>query len=115
MNNTIDAQAVLAQMRALTAQARGLEMSQAASAINPAAGATPAVSFGDVMKNALNFVNDQQIQAGKLSDKFERGDKGVDVAQVMVAIQKANLSFQAATQVRNKLVSAYQDIMNMPL
>ncbi len=74
-----------------------------------------AVSFGDVMKNALNFVNDNQVQAAQLSDKFERGEKGVDVAQVMVAIQKANLSFQAATQVRNKLVSAYQDIMNMPL
>ena len=71
--------------------------------------------FGDVMKNALDFVNDQQVQSRKLSDKFERGDTGVDVAQVMVAIQKASLSFQAATQVRNKLVSAYQDIMNMPL
>ena len=115
MNNTIDAQAVLAQMRALTAQARGLEMPRSANAINPAAGATPAVNFGDVMKNALNFVNDQQVTAAQLSDKFERGDKGVDVAQVMVAIQKANLSFQAATQVRHKLVSAYQDIMNMPL
>jgi len=115
MNNTIDAQAVLAQMRVLTAQARGLEMPHAANAINPAAGATPAVNFGDVMKNALDFVNDQQVKATSLTDKFERGDKGVDVAQVMVAIQKASLSFQAATQVRNKLVSAYQDIMNMPL
>ena len=115
MNNTIDAQAVLAQMRALTAQARGLEMPRAPGAINGAEGATPAVNFGDVMKNALNFVNDNQVRATQLSDRFERGDKGVDVAQVMVALQKANLSFQAATQVRNKLVSAYQDIMNMPL
>lgn len=115
MNNTIDAQAVLAQMRALTAQARGLEMPQAVSAGHAVSGATPAVNFGDVMKNALDFVNDQQVQSRKLSDKFERGDTGVDVAQVMVAIQKASLSFQAATQVRNKLVSAYQDIMNMPL
>lgn len=115
MNNTIDAQAVLAQMRALTAQARGLEMPQAVSAGHAVGGASPAVNFGDVMKNALDFVNNQQVQSRKLSDKFERGDTGVDVAQVMVAIQKASLSFQAATQVRNKLVSAYQDIMNMPL
>jgi flagellar hook-basal body complex protein FliE len=115
MNNTIDAQAVLAQMRALTAQARGLELPRAVSDANPLAGATPAVNFGDVMKNALNFVTDQQVTATKLQDRFERGDKGVDVAEVMVAIQKASLSFQAATQVRNKLVSAYQDIMNMPL
>ena len=115
MNNTIDAQAVLAQMRTLTAQARALEMPQAVSAGHAVGGATAAVNFGDVMKNALDFVNEQQLQSRKLSDKFERGEPGVDVAQVMVAIQQASLSFQAATQVRNKLVSAYQDIMNMPL
>lgn len=111
MSNTIDAQAVLAQMRALSAQARGLQMPSAVAA----AGATAPVNFGDVMKNAINFVNDNQVKATQLSDQFERGVQGVDVAQVMVAIQKASLSFQAATQVRNKLVSAYQDIMNMPL
>lgn len=110
MSNTIDAQAVLAQMRALSAQARSLQMPTVA-----AAGVTPNVNFGDVMKNAINFVNDNQLKAAQLSDKFERGAQGVDVAQVMVAIQKSSLSFQAATQVRNKLVSAYQDIMNMPL
>ena len=111
MSNTIDAQAVLAQMRALSVQARGLQMPSEVAA----ASATPAVSFGDVMKNAINFVNDNQVKAAQLSEQFERGAQGVDVAQVMVAIQKASLSFQAATQVRNKLVSAYQDIMNMPL
>ena len=111
MSNTIDAQAVLAQMRALSAQARGLQMPSAVAA----ASATPPVNFGDVMKNAINFVNDHQVKAAQLSDQFERGAQGVDVALVMVAIQKASLSFQAATQVRNKLVSAYQDIMNMPL
>ena len=110
MSNTIDAQSVLAQMRALTAQARSLQMPTGA-----AASTTSNVSFGDVMKNAINFVNDNQLKAAQLSDKFERGAQGVDVAQVMVAIQKSSLSFQAATQVRNKLVSAYQDIMNMPL
>jgi flagellar hook-basal body complex protein FliE len=111
MSNTIDAQAVLAQMRALSVQARSLQMPNEAAT----ASATPNVSFGDVMKNAINFVNNNQVKAAQLSDKFERGEAGVDVAQVMVAIQKASLSFQAATQVRNKLVSAYQDIMNMPL
>ena len=110
MSNTIDAQAVLAQMRALSVQARSLQMPTVA-----APSATPNIHFGDVMKNAINFVNTNQVKAAQLSDKFERGAQGVDVAQVMVAIQKASLSFQAATQVRNKLVSAYQDIMNMPL
>ena len=54
-------------------------------------------------------------RATALSERFERGEPGVDIADVMVSIQKANVSFQAATQVRNRLVSAYQDIMNMPL
>ena len=56
MSNTIDAQAVLAQMRALSAQARGLQMPSAVAT----GGATPSVNFGDVMKNALNFVNDNR-------------------------------------------------------
>ena len=51
--------------------------------------------------------------AESLAGAFERGDPGTDVAQVMLAMQKANLSFQAITQVRNKLVNAYQEIMNM--
>lgn len=111
-SNTIDAQAVLAQMRLLAAQARGVDMARAAQPVNPA---TQSVNFGEVMQNAIEFVNTRQVEANSLADRFERGDKNVDVAQVMVALQKANLSFQAATQVRNKLVSAYQDIMNMPL
>lgn len=105
--NTIDAQAVLAQMRALTAQSRGVELQR-----------PPAVAgadFGSALKHAIDAVNNQQQQAGTLSDKFERGVPGIDVGQVMIAIQKANVSFQAVTQVRNKLVTAYQDIMNMPL
>jgi flagellar hook-basal body complex protein FliE len=108
MVNTIDAQAVLTQMRSLATQARGVEV----------APSTPAVGAGDfreAMTKAIDFVNTHQQEAGKLAERFERGDAGVDISSVMVAIQKANISFQAATQVRNRLVSAYQDIMNMPL
>ena len=54
-----------------------------------------------------------QQQAGQLATALEKGDPTVDVAQVMVAMQKANISFQAMTTVRNKLVSAYQEIMGM--
>jgi flagellar hook-basal body complex protein FliE len=102
----IDAQGVLAQMRALAAQARGEEVSTRANA---------ATDFGAVMREALDYVNANQQRANALADRFERGEPGIDVADVMVALQKANISFQAATQVRNRLVSAYQDIMNMPL
>ena len=50
-----------------------------------------------------------------MADKFERGAPDIDVGQVMVAIQKANVSFQAVTQVRNKLVGAFDEIMRMPV
>lgn len=105
--NSIDAEAVLARMRALASQARGVETQP------PPANA--AVDFGDVLKGALDAVNETQRSASAMRTSFERGEQGVDLAEVMVAIQKASISFQAASQVRNRLVSAYQEIMNMPI
>ena len=110
--NAFDAEAVLARMRALASQARGLETRGLEAA--PAA-APPGVDFGQVLKGALDAVNTTQQTASRLTTSFERGTPGVDLAEVMVAIQKANISFQAASQVRNRLVSAYQEIMNMPI
>lgn len=110
--NTIDHQSLLLQMRLLAARAQGLQETTAAA--TPAAQAG-GVDFGQALKSALDRVNDTQQTARALSDKFDAGDPKIDMAEVMVAIQKANVSFQAVTQVRNKLVSAYQDIMNMPI
>ena len=108
--NTIDHGGLLLQMRALAARAQGIgELSPTAA---PAAGG---VDFGQVLKSALDGVNASQKTARSLSERFEKGDPNVDLSQVMVAGQKANVAFQAVTQVRNKLVSAYQDIMNMPI
>lgn len=111
--NTIDHQSLLLQMRALAARAQGIQ--DAPSVAPTAAPAAGGVDFGNVLKNALDKVNETQKAASGLSAKFEAGDPKVDMAEVMVALQKANVSFQAVTQVRNKLVSAYQDIMNMPI
>ena len=108
---TIDAQALLAQMRAMASEARGINQPEIVSNGTKPEG----VDFGDAMRNAIDFVNARQQEASALATKFEQGAPGVELADVMVAIQKANVSFQAATQVRNRLVSAYQDIMNMPL
>ncbi|WP_111640533.1 flagellar hook-basal body complex protein FliE [Marinimicrobium alkaliphilum] len=71
--------------------------------------------FGDVMAQAVNKVNDTQRASGALAAAYERGEPGVDITDVMVASQKASVSFQAAVQVRNKLVEAYRDVMNMPI
>ena len=67
------------------------------------------------MTEALDQVNDTQKTAGRLAQAFELGDEGVNVAEVMIALQKADVSFQAINQVKNRLVTAYQDIMNMPI
>jgi flagellar hook-basal body complex protein FliE len=71
------------------------------------------VSFSDALKDALQNVNDAQNQASDMGKKFAAGDDSVSLSDTMIAMQKANIDLQAATQVRNKLVSAYTTIMNM--
>ncbi len=74
---------------------------------------TPA--FGDLMAQAVNKVNETSKASGALQTAYQRGDPDVDITEVMVASQKASVSFQAMLQVRNKLVDAYRDVMNMPI
>ncbi|WP_271408464.1 flagellar hook-basal body complex protein FliE [Pseudomonas sp. Q1-7] len=74
-----------------------------------------APSFADMLGQAVNKVSATQKVASDLATAFEVGQKGVDLTDVMIASQKANVSFEAMTQVRNKLVQAYQDIMQMPV
>ena len=105
MSNTITPDALLAQMRAMMERAQGLP-SQTTQA-------TSQNGFTDVLKQAVSAVNDQQVQADKLATAFQQGDPNVQMSQVMLSMQKANVSFQAMVEVRNKLVSAYQEIMNM--
>ncbi len=105
MNNTINADTLLTQMRAMAAQAQG-KATETSSAAGQA-------DFSDILKQSVDKVNDTQMSASKLADAFQAGDPNVQVSEVMVALQKSNVSFQAMLQVRNKLVSAYQDIMNM--
>lgn len=103
--NTIDASGLLVQLRALAARAQGV----------PETPAADGADFKGMLTRALASVNESQGVAKALSERFDRGDPQVDLAEVMIASQKANVSFQAITQVRNKLVSAYQEIMNMPI
>ncbi len=96
---------VLAQIRSLSAQAR------------PAAAAAPTRSgpseFASLMSKGIDQVNQTEQRATQLSTAFQRCEPGVELSQVMVEMQKANVSFRALTEVRNRLVSAYQEIMNM--
>ncbi|MDR2689268.1 MAG: flagellar hook-basal body complex protein FliE [Azoarcus sp.] len=71
------------------------------------------VSFADVLNNALKDVSAAQKEARAMAEDFSAGDPNVNLQDVMVNLQKASLSFQQMVQVRNRLTSAYQDIMNM--
>jgi flagellar hook-basal body complex protein FliE len=71
--------------------------------------------FADLLKSSINAVNDAQTSAADMAAALEVGDKSVSLPEVMIALQKASLSFQAMTEVRNRLVTAYQEIMNMPI
>jgi len=71
------------------------------------------VSFSDALKNSLQQVSNSQKAAEEMGQKFAMGDDSVSLSDTMIAMQKSSIAFQATVQVRNKLVSAYHEIMNM--
>lgn len=79
----------------------------------PGSTAAPKADFADALKAQLSQVSTAQDNAEALSQRFALGDDSVSLSDTMIAMQKANIQFQATVQVRNKLVSAYHDIMNM--
>ena len=105
MSNTINPDTLLMQMRAMAAQAQGKT--------TETTGAAGQSDFSNLLKQSVDKVNETQIETKNLQNAFQAGDPNVNVSEVMVAMQKSNVSFQAMLQVRNKLVSAYQEIMNM--
>ena len=95
---------VLSQMRTMSLQAGG--------EVQETDGKT---GFAGLLQQSIASVNDTQQSAGKMAKAFEAGADNISLTDVMVAGQKANVSFQAALQIRNKLVEAYKDVMNMPM
>lgn len=134
MVDRVDVSSVLMQMRQVKDQLRS-QNEQAVQGVRPhtetnatsriakeAENATAAVNgdntvpeFQNMFKNAINNVNENQKVAADLANRFEQGDPSIDLPEVMIALQKSSVSFQAMTQVRNKLVEAYKDVMNMPV
>lgn len=104
--NTISPNQLLGQIKALNAQLDN----PVSTAATPTQG-----SFGGLLRTSINQVNDAQMLATDMKRSFEAGTSDASLAEVMIASQKADLSFRAMTEVRNKLVTAYQDIMNMPV
>jgi len=77
--------------------------------------ANETTQFSELMKDSINKVNEQQSKAGELTKAFEMNDPDVPLSTVMIEMQKARVSFEALKQVRNQLVDAYKQVMNMPL
>ncbi len=102
--NSVDQ--VLVEMRRLAAAAQGVP-----AETGQATGASP--DFAALLKQSIDQVNETQQTAAQLSGAFSAGDRNVEISQVMVSMQKASVSFQAMSEVRNRLVSAYQEIMSM--
>jgi flagellar hook-basal body complex protein FliE len=98
---------MLGMLRATAAQATG----KPAETQAPAGG----VDFAQVLQNSIDQVNQTQSQAETLAANFDAGDGNANLHDVMIALQKANVSFQEMVQVRNKLVSAYHDVMNIQI
>lgn len=79
----------------------------------PTASPTDRASFSGALNQALQSVSSLQAEANRLADAFQADPGQVSLEQSMVAMQKAQIGFQSALHVRNRLVSAYSDIMNM--
>ncbi|WKJ91833.1 flagellar hook-basal body complex protein FliE [Methylomonas montana] len=95
---------VLAQMRAMSIEAGSKSQPSDTSG-----------DFAAMLKQSIDAVNQTQQTASGMSKSFEMGQGDVSLAEVMIASQKASVSFQAMIQVRNKLVDAYKEVMSMPM
>ena len=70
--------------------------------------------FGDLVRQTVDKVNENQMHASKIASSYERGE-GVPLTDVVLSMQKSSLSIEATLQVRNKVLKAYEDILNMPV
>lgn len=105
--NKITADQILAHMRQLSDAAKGSSVGESSAVTNG--------QFANVLGDALNKVNELQKASGQAQANIVSGDGGVSLVKAMIASQKSSVAFDAAVQVRNRVVSAYQDIMNMPI
>lgn len=105
--NTSAVDGLLAQMRVAAAAAGLREPSQAAQSSK--------VDFSSVLKSSLDGVAQAQAKSETMQKAFVLGDDRVSLSDAMIEMQKANINFQTTVQVRNKVVQAYNDIMNMQI
>jgi len=109
----IKANSLYAQMQSMQLEAMGNRLPINEGNVAPVNQSTS--NFTDMLKEAVNNVNEIQQEAGAKRTAFEMGDKSVTLAETMIAASKASVAFDATVQVRNKFVEAYKEIMSMPV
>lgn len=107
ISNVSNVDSLLAQMRTAMVAAQG------GVAPKPPAVSTAVTDFASVLKSSLDGVAQAQNHAESLQKAFVLGDDKVSLSEVIIDMQKASISFQTTVQVRNKMIAAYNDIMNM--
>ena len=112
MIDTSRIEAMVAQLKTAAARAQSpVNPLQPSAVAAPEAGIKP--GFADALKASLDQVNNVQQKSEQMAQAFALGDDKVSLSDMMISMQKASISLQATVQARNKLVAAYQDIMNM--
>ena len=118
MTDRVDVNRLLLEMRTLKSQTQAFGGAESMASRDRAGSAEQinnGPKFGDLMSQAVNKVNEVQKASGAMSTAYLKGDSNVDITDVMISSQKAGVAFDAMVQVRNKLVEAYRDVMNMPI
>ena len=105
-------ESMLQQMRALVQAA---QQNAAPSELSPAAPSLETASFADELRMSIKRISDAQNASKAEAEAFELGDPKVSLNDVMINIQKANIGFQTAVQVRNRLVDAYRTISTITM
>ncbi|HVJ01212.1 MAG TPA: flagellar hook-basal body complex protein FliE [Sphingomonas sp.] len=114
VNGAMGIDRIMAMRAEILERNAALQRANQAPAAAPTGAPAKPASFTSAFEDAFKQVNQAQHQAGALSEAYERGET-VDIAKVMLARQQASVGFEATLQVRNKLLSAYKDIMSMPV
>lgn len=106
---TASINSVVSQMQALAQQAQGMNADQRIG------GVAQPVDFGSELAKGIKKINQFQLDASDMSQRFTQGAPGIGINDVMVNMQKSSVALNMGVQVRNKLVDAYQNIMNINL
>ena len=107
--DTLGIEQMLSALRTTATQAGGKPAESTATSAAGVAGG----DFAQLLKSSIDKVNQTQQGANDMAEKLAAGDTSQNLHEVMIALQTASVSFQEMVQVRNKLVTAYQDVMNI--